>query len=265
MQVMSPEWLLEVARGNVKGAKIIHKFGANRSVGTTWATVCTSGTYQVPTTPQTLEIVSDSADDSVSGIGARSVEVYGIDANWDEIEEVVEMNGTTPVTLANQFRRVYRMHVYESGSYSNLFSGSHVGNITVQGVGGGSLYADIVVENGFPLGASEIGCFTIPRGYTGFIIGSRVVMEATKICDVGVFIRQHADILTPPYSPLFIIDIIHDVSNLQVNKDYRGFSRPLVGPCDTGFLANTVSGTAKLSVQYDILILDNNTRDKIGS
>ena len=91
-------------------------------------------------------------------------------------------------------------------------------------------------------------------------------METNKTCDIALFIRQGADITTGgEYTPMFTIDVVRNVSGLQLNRYHKAFSRPLVGPCDTGWIAATTSGAAKVSVMYDILILDNNTRDKIGA
>lgn len=264
MEVRSDDFLLEVARGKVTGAKLVHKFGANRNVNSSWSTICTFGGYETPQNPVSLEIVSSSALDTINGTGARTVEVYGIDENWDAIAFDVPLNGTTPVVLPQAMRRIYRMHVQTTGSYATLSAGSHVGTITLrpQG-GGGATYANIVVENGFPLGASEIGCFTIPRGHTGFIVDTRVVMEAAKICDVALFYRKEADIITAPYSPMFVVDTIHDISNLQITSSPSSYSRKFAEKSDIGFLVSTVSGSAKASVTYSVLLLDNNIADNI--
>lgn len=266
MEVRSDNFLLEVARGKVKGAKIINKFGSNRNVTSSWSTVCSFGGYETPATPVSLEILSSSALDNIAGSGARTVEIYGLDENWDAITYEVEMNGTTPVVIPQQFLRVYRMHVNTSGTYAALSSPSHAGTITLRVAGGGSTYAQIVIENGFPLGSSEIGCFSVPRGHTAFIVDSRVVMEAAKLCDVAFFFRKNADIVSGgTYSPMFILDIMHDVSNIKIESNSKAFSRPLVGPCDVGFLTSTTSGTAQVSVTYCILVLDNNLMDDIVS
>lgn len=44
-----------------------------------------------------IDIVSTSALDTVAGTGARTISVIGVDANFDEIIEIVELNGLTPV------------------------------------------------------------------------------------------------------------------------------------------------------------------------
>ena len=265
MQVMSPDWLLEVARGNVHGAYLVHKFGSNKAIGTTWSTITTSGVYQTPTTAQSLEIVSDNINDTFTGSGARTVIVEGLDSNWDLIKETVNMNGIVPVTLSNQFMRVFRMRVSSSGTYSGLVGGSHSGNISLQGVGSGPIYATIVIENGQPLGASEIGAYSVPRGYTAYIVDLQVIAESTKVVDAALMIRDSIDVIAAPYASSYIIDIIHDVTDMNIQASHRGFSQPIVGPADIGFIGSTVSGNAKASVHFDLLIIDNNTRDQIGA
>lgn len=264
MKVMSKEWLLEVARGNVHGAYISHRFGANRSVGTTWETICTSGTYQTPPNVVALELISTATEDSITGAGARQVLVRGIDVNWDLKEEIIDMNGTTPVPVLG-FRRVFDMRVYTSGTYATLAAGSHVGTINLREAGNGPIWADIVIDGGFPVGTSEIGCYTVPRGFTAYILGYSVTLEASKLCDVALFFRDKAHVNTGgTYGAMRALNTQRSVSDVLIVRDLEGYTTPLEGPCDTGFLAGSQSGATNISVSYDILMIDNNLRDTIG-
>jgi len=255
-EVRTDDFLIDVARGNVNGASIIHKFGANAAIGTTIKPVTTSGTYQTPITSESLEILSDNALDAAAGSGARSVEVTGIDSNWDILKETVTLNGVTPVALSNTFRRVFRMRVKTSGTYATSIAGSHEGIITLRGAGAGVTWALIGFNEGFPLGSSEISVYTIPRGYEGIILHRELDVEAAKLCNILFFIRAEADLVAGgDYKPMVVTALRRDVTGLHLDGSPSGSSELMVGPCDVGFMAVTTSGTAKVNCAFKLLLL----------
>lgn len=126
---------VEMSLGNVPGFSVIHKFGRNASVGSTFAPITQSGFYRMPTANTALEIVSDSADDSSAGIGARTVFYEGLKEVAGELvvtTNTVTMNGLTPVALPDSLIRLYRWYVATSGTYATQSSASHQGEITIQ-------------------------------------------------------------------------------------------------------------------------------------
>jgi len=50
-----------------------------------------------------IDIVSTSALDTVAGSGARTILLVGVDANFDQITEIVSLNGLTPVATIQLF------------------------------------------------------------------------------------------------------------------------------------------------------------------
>ncbi len=117
-------------------------------------------TYPYQTTAQALEIVSDSADDNGAGTGAQTVQVTGLDENWDIQTETVQMNGLTAVDLTGTYIRVYRLALLTAGS-----GGTNAGTITLRVDGGGSTLASMPAGDG----ASFLSLMPVPRGYEGFI------------------------------------------------------------------------------------------------
>lgn len=102
----------------------------------------------------TTNIVSSSADDTAAGAGAQSVSVLGLVVNggvWVETTETVELNGTAPVTLSNEYIRVYRAYVDVAGT-----SGLNAGNIDV--LHGSTILARVAAGFGQTLQA----CYTVP-------------------------------------------------------------------------------------------------------
>jgi len=161
--MLSANFLLEVAAGNVPGYSPVNKFGHNPLVLTGGADVWAGGgTYSFyPTTAQSMEIVSQDGNDTNGGTGAWTVTVFGLDSNWDEQSETVTMNGTTPVALSNAYIRMNRAIVITAGTLE-----TNAGLIAVQESGGGAV--GVVIGTGD--GQTQQAIYTIPNGKTGYFI-----------------------------------------------------------------------------------------------
>jgi hypothetical protein len=253
---LSKEYLLEVSAGNVEGSEIIHKFGANDDLSNSWEPVSEEGVYRTPKEAESLEMLSTSSQDGVGGTGARIVKVLGLNSSWDEIEEDVILNGVTPVVLTNNFTRVYRMYVVETGTYANESVGSHVGKISLRGVGGGMVWASLNLFNGFPESQTEIGAFTIPRGRTGFLLSTAVDVDSSKPVDVMFFVREKINDTTSPYG-----------GAMRAIQHHKALTSPFITTpntpidrfpemTDIGFMGY-VQTTGSADVDFELLLVDN--------
>lgn len=93
----------EVALGRRQGYTTWNKFGSNTDLDIGTEVIANfGGTFTPMTTARTLSIVSTSASDDgdPAGIGARSLVIYGVDANYVSQTVVITLNGTTPVVTA---------------------------------------------------------------------------------------------------------------------------------------------------------------------
>lgn len=63
-----------------------------------------------------LDLTSSSANDAAAGTGARTVKVYGLDANYKFATETVTLNGQTAVTTTGTFYRVFGIQVITTGT-----------------------------------------------------------------------------------------------------------------------------------------------------
>lgn len=72
------DFFLDVEAGMVANTTHNRKFGKNYSVGTTLTVISASGLYQCPTSAQSLEIVSSSANETSTGtaIVSASFDIY---------------------------------------------------------------------------------------------------------------------------------------------------------------------------------------------
>ena len=255
--VLNKDFLLEVQKGNVPGYSLIDKFGRNPSVGTTISTITTTGNYPTPTAAVSLEFVSDNANDTSAGTGARSVTLVGQDPNGDEQIETFATNGLTAVAIPGTWLRVYRLFVATSGTYADSINSSHLGNLTVQVSGGGAVWARVLALTGnFGLGQSQIGVYTVPSGFTAFLLSSNYSIDTNKTVDLYLFKREGILTVSAPFSAMRLQALYEGVTGADhVPKLTRN---KFPENTDFGYMAATSSGTASVSVEFEVLLIDNN-------
>ena len=160
------DFYLAVAKGDFTGYSNISKFGRNPNVKSADYETLWDGSnlYPWPTAAETLNVVSSGANDTSAGTGARTVEIEGLDSNWDVLTETVSMNGTTNVTTTNSFLRVYRVRVVTAGS-----TGVNEGTITCTNTTSSNVIGQISLgSSGF--GQSLMALYTVPAGKTAYLI-----------------------------------------------------------------------------------------------
>jgi len=249
-----------LARGLIKGAGVVHKFGASTTVGTAFKPITTSQTYQTPKVAEALEVVSDSTDDngttSPLGSGALKIRVYGITL-WDagEVTEEVVLDGTTPVSMATSFLRVYRVKVIESGTYADATSVSHNSLITIRGVSVGVLWAQVTSQSGVGLGQSEVALYAVGAGKVAYMPTAEAWIEAQKAANLIFFVRDKADVVVAPYSvrqAKIIMRNVIDAVHVEPKTPYG----PFIGPCDLGWMGMATSQTANIGVDFELIVYD---------
>lgn len=165
--LLTANFLAEVALGNVPGYSAVNKYGHNAVIetGTDPEDVWSSGGLYAfyPATAQSMEVLSSSAEDGAGGVtGALTIHVFGLDANWLQVDEVVTLNGTGIVDLTEHtYIRMYRAIVLTAGSV-----GTNVGNIVVRIASAGATGAYIAAS----AGQTKQAIYTIPAGKTGLFI-----------------------------------------------------------------------------------------------
>lgn len=176
------DYALEVSKGNITGVSYVNKFGRNTDIDTTQEDVWDGGgTYTFSTTADITDIVSSNAGDTMS------IEVQGLDTNWELVTQDVTLTGTTSATLTTALIRVFRM--------KNLSSTAALGNIQV-GVGStttsftaGNLRAQITL--GYE--QTQMAIYTIPSGKKGYLTniwGNANKSNTTGAIDLTLYSRD---------------------------------------------------------------------------
>ena len=105
------------AAQGVEGLGEIHKFGFNADIASPEETVWDQGgLYTYPSSAGQLGISSSSVFDVVGATGARTVEIFGLDGSYVEINETLAMNGQTTVQTTNSYLRIFRAIVRTAGA-----------------------------------------------------------------------------------------------------------------------------------------------------
>jgi hypothetical protein len=173
-QEMAEDFYLKVAQGEVAGHTHINKFGANFDVDTSTdpETIWTQGgmyPWATLATASVLTVVSDEAADT------DSIEIQGLDANYNLITENLTITGTTPVNTVNSFLRVFRV-IYNHDS-------TNVGDVTL------SVGAVVVAKVDAGLGQTLMCVYTIPAGYTGYLLQLSATAQKAKDAQVRLLQR----------------------------------------------------------------------------
>ena len=247
------KFLTEVAKGNVPGHSIIHKFG-HADVGTTMVPITHSLVYQTPTTAIALEVVSDDADDTSAGAGARTVLIEGLALDGSIVTQTVALNGLTAVSIPTPLWRLYRWQVATSGVYATTAVGSHQGTLTIRVASAGATWSilDVLPTHH---SQSEIGWYTVPNNFRAYILSMEVTVDSTKAVDIMVLRRENADTVSAPFSALRLITQAVGVAGYlslgQSLSPHNSFGEM----CDIGFMAKVASSTAEVTCHFEILLI----------
>ena len=109
----------------------------------------------------TLDVVSSSPNDDPASTGAWTVLLEGLDDDFNEIIELVTLDGTNPVTTVQAFRRMNRARVITTGS-----GGFNAGEITARHTSTGANVFMVMPAN---RNQTHIAAYTVPAGWRGII------------------------------------------------------------------------------------------------
>ena len=160
--------------GAVSGFTRITKFGRNIEIdsgvladiwdgGRTVASGGESLIWLAPTAAAIHNIKSSSSNDSASGVGARTLRVYGL-TDWGtaQVTEDIVMDGTTNVATANSYVIIHRMKVKTKGA-TNV----NVGLITATATSPSNTTVTAQIEIG--KGQTQMAIYGIPSTQTAYM------------------------------------------------------------------------------------------------
>lgn len=185
---------LQVARNQISFHKSNFKFGFNSDVDDSLETVwAQGGLYSYLASASVLKVSSSSTADTSAGTGARTVELSGLDTNYDEISETVTLNGQTAVNTTNEFLRINRIVVRSAGSGGQNAGVIYAGTGTVTTGVPANKYATIAIGDN----QTVMALWTVPRGYTAYLLQTDITVATTqnnKYCTVHLVARPNGEV-----------------------------------------------------------------------
>ena len=229
---------LNVSAGIMTEMANVHKFGSVVSTSAVYDTVWTeAGAYEFPESAGTITVVSTSAQDKSVGTGASSIVVQGLDADYNEVQESITLNGTVGVSGTVSFLRTHRAFV----DYGN----TNAGNITVSI--GSTVHCAIAAN----MGQSQVAFYTVPAGKSAFLKQFTATQNKNQENAVRMFQRQYEEGATKPFR------LVTEL-NLYGSNFIKPYSYPVFFPEKTDIEVRAYTGSnCTVSSTFDILVADN--------
>jgi len=237
--VWDEEFPLNVSRGKVRGASVIHKFGAvpsmaTNTTGTIWDVDDTLYPWSAFDTAGV--IVAASVDVADNG---NVIRVEGLDENYETVSEDFTVSSSGTVTGTVSFKRVFR-------AFITTDSGSNTADITF--TKGGTTVLRIKAGKGQTL----MAIYTVTAGCTAYIKQIACSAQAGADATVDVKVRNTAGIERVQAS----FEVVGD-GGPYINQFYYPLKVP--EKTDIEFRATTRSNNGRYTATFDMLIVKEST------
>ena len=234
---------LRIARGLVPGTYPKVLFGLNTAIGVGWETIHTaSNLYTWPTSPGIISITTTNAQNTPLGTGAGYANIDGLDVNYNQIEEVVELDGLNTVTTTNEYFRVNRVcldcvigDAKLIGSVTATLNGQPVFDIS-------DAYDNTALR----------GMYTVPAGYDAFLMETLFTQgKENQSGYVGLFVR--------PFGRSFrMFSAFETFQGMVINPSYF-IPIKVTQKSDIEFRMRALAGSVSGSIRVSFIIVKNST------
>ncbi|KKL53379.1 hypothetical protein LCGC14_2276000, partial [marine sediment metagenome] len=238
------DFFVEATKGNIVGQTTGNVFAQNDVVGTIEEDIQSQGgTLVFLQNAQLITLSSSDAADTIAGANARTIEIVGLDENFIEISEIVNLLGTSDVNTTQEYIRINRLVVNEVGTYTV----SNAGIITATA----ALSATVQIEIPLGEGVSKSSHYTVPAGQRLIVTRIFVSVDTGKEVDIMLKTRANADDTVAPFSPVIIPRIVKGIS-VPINAEQRA-GILLDEKTDIWGTALTSIGTSEVEINVDFV------------
>ena len=180
--------------GNTPGCRSRFVFGRNTDISTTFEDLWDGGGIYAwyPTVSVAVDCVSTDIRDTAGGEGARSITVEGLDFDFLRIGETINMDGTTPVVLVNNYRRLLKIVAFQAGSNLLNFGSIFCESVATQGgisAGDGVPSDDDAQQMQPGNGSSLLAGWTVPDVETAVLVNGAYQTAKDAAAEVSLFAR----------------------------------------------------------------------------
>ena len=229
---------LNVARGKVRGASQIHKFGAtpSQSINTT-ASIWDKGDTLYPwsafNTAGVLVAAQVGADDN-----GKVVTIQGLDENFELVSEDFTLSSSGTVTGTKTFKRVYRGYV-SSGA------GTNVGELNFSR--GGTQVLRILAGAGQTL----MAVYTVPAGYTAYLYQGIATAQSGADATGYMYVRYNS------VATIFRVGHTFEVAGGGEYTYKFAFPQEMPEKTDIDVRLTTRTNNGRFTAAFDILLIKN--------
>lgn len=239
--IFGDDWHVNLARGKLRNAFHVHKFGRNASLANGTDETIWDGSDLYPWATWDAGPALVYLKSSVTTDTSRTIFIQGLDENYDLQSETITLDGTdstTAVASVNTYSRLFRM--YNSGS------ANCTGNISATyGSSGGTLVAKIEAI----LQQTEMAVYTIPAGHIGLLLNLNLSTPKNAEVEGKLFQRQ----------PNGVFRLIHS-GNMYGSSYNMDFKVPLTFPekTDLDMRGQASSTGVNVTGHFDLVIIKDN-------
>lgn len=235
------DWHVNLARGKLRNAQHVHKFGRNASLANGSDETIWDGSSLYPWATWDAGPALVYLKSSVTTDTSRTIFIQGLDENYNIQSETITLDGTdstTAVASVNTYRRIFRMYNSGSTSCTGAISATY-------GSGGGTLVAQIRAS----FEQTLMCVYTIPAGHIGLLLNMNMSTPKNAEVDGKLYQRQ----------PDGVFRIIHS-GNMYGNSYNMDFQVPLAFPekTDLDLRAQASSSGINVAGHYDLVIIKDN-------
>jgi len=165
----------------------------------------------------TFNVISSSSTDTSGGIGLRKMYIEGLDSSYNQIYEILTLNGTTGVNTTKQYIHVNTIAPYETGS-SNVAQGANI-DIRRTPLTDGQQYGRIRGTAAFSADIMEVdtGFYMVPRNTKAILTGfSFTAASSSNILLIVYRARPIYEVSGPLTRPYQVVARFNSTTNIQI-------------------------------------------------
>lgn len=234
------DFILKISKGLIPGHRIqyIHSYAPD--IGTTEEFIWPlNGQYTFNDTPSNLYLTSSNASDT------GFVFIRWIDANYDEQQDVYQLNGQTPVLIGLGLR----VNQAFTAGVNQTLGDIYVSNALSHSSGVPSQSTTVMMYEQ-KTQTRSMALYTVPRGHTAFGLSGYFSSPKNRDNDFFWNVRNPLGLLPP------INTNVVSVYQTTTEIDFKFTSIP--EETDAWFTAKTETGTGRVSIRIPTIIVDNN-------
>ena len=191
------------------------------------------------TSPSVLYVASSSASDT-----GQTIYIEGLDSNYNPVTATVTTNGTTTVSTTQTFIRIFTATITNASNNS-----ANAGDIRFRI---GSASGTIVAHIGIGLGVTKLSQYTVPAGYTAYILYGDVATFKNGAGNQSGLVKM----MVRPFGGAFIAAFIAQVSNGYYRNDFKiPLKVPAKADIDVRILTDATGAT--VSSNYQMILVPN--------